>query len=65
MSRAKMLFDREDFDVIPAPTDSEMICASEKAIELGDFFPSADAFLRNSCAVKEWGAQLGYSILRR
>jgi uncharacterized SAM-binding protein YcdF (DUF218 family) len=65
MSRAKMLFDRAGFDVVPAPTDFEMTCASEKAIEFGDFFPSADAFLRNSYAVKEWVAQLGYSILRR
>lgn len=65
MSRAKMLFDRAGFDVIPAPTDFEMTCASEKAIELGDFFPSADALLRNSAAVKEWMGILGYSILRR
>lgn len=65
MSRAKVLFERAGLDVIAAPTDFEMSCASEKAIELGDFFPSADAFLRNSYAVKEWVAQLGYSILRR
>ena len=63
MLRAKMLFDHAGFDVIPAPTDFEMSCASEKAIEFGDFFPSADALLRNSYAVKEWVARFGYFVL--
>ena len=65
MSRAKMLFERVGFDIIPAPTDFEMNCATEKAIKFGDFFPSADALLRNSCAVKEWVGRLCYAILRR
>lgn len=64
MSRAKMLFDRAGFDVVPAPTDFEMTCASEKAIEFGDIVPSADALLRNSYAVKEWVARFGYSALK-
>lgn len=64
MSRAKMLFDRAGFDVIPVPTDFEMKCAAENHLRFGDFFPSADALLRNSCAIKEWVAYLGYSILR-
>ena len=65
MSRAKMLFDRVGFDIIPAPTDFEMNCAAEQAIEFGDFFPSADALLRNSAAIKEWVACFGYWALRR
>ena len=65
MSRAKMLFDRAGFDVIPAPTDFEMNCAAEKAIEFSDFIPSADALLHNSYAVKEWVARFGYWVLGR
>ena len=63
MSRAKMLFERVGFDVIPAPADFEMSCAAEKDIEFGDFFPSAEALMRNSYAVKEWVANIGYTIL--
>ena len=63
MSRAKMLFERVGFDVIPAPADFEMSCAAEKNIEFGDFFPSAEALMRNSYAVKEWVANIGYTIL--
>ena len=65
MSRAKMLFDRVGFDIIPAPTDFEMNCAAEKSLEFGDFFPSADALLCNSYAIKEWVASFGYWALRK
>ena len=65
MSRAKMLFERAGFEVVPAPTDFEMSCADEKGLEFGDFFPSADVLARNSYALKEWVARLGYGILRR
>jgi len=65
MSRAKTLFERAGFDIVPAPSDFEMSCAAEERLEFGDFFPSADALLRNSVAVKEWVARLGYAILRR
>ena len=65
MSRAKMLFDRAGFEVIPAPTDFEMNCVAENPIEFGDFVPSADALLRNSYAVTEWVARFGYRVLRR
>lgn len=65
MSRAKMLFDRVGFDVIPAPTDFEMSCGAERDVEFGDFFPSADALLRNSYAIKEWVARFGYWALRK
>ena len=64
MSRAKMLFDRVGFEVIPAPTDFEMNCAAESPIEFGDFMPSADALLRNSYALKEWVASFGYRVIR-
>ena len=65
MSRAKMLFDRVGFDVVPAPTDFEMSYVAEWPVEFGDFMPSADALLRNSSAVKEWVARFGYRLLRR
>ena len=65
MSRAKMLFDRVGFDVVPAPTDFEMSCVAESPVGLVDFIPTADALIRNSCAVKEWVANFGYWVLRR
>lgn len=65
MSRAKMLFERVGFDVVPAPTDFEMCGAEEEPLKIGDFFPSGDALLRNSYAMKEWIARFGYSIFRR
>lgn len=65
MSRAKLLFERVGFDVVPAPTDFEMNCMLEQPVRVGDFFPSADAFMRNSYAVKEWVGNIGYRLLRR
>jgi len=65
MTRAKMLFDRAGFDVVPAPTDFEMSCATEKSFGFADFVPSADALVRNSSAIKEWVAYFGYRALRR
>ena len=54
MPRAKMLFERVGFEVTPAPTDYEMHCAAEAPLTFGDFFPGAEALVRNSYAVKEW-----------
>jgi len=65
MSRAKMLFDRAGFEVVPAPTDFEMSCSAERPLDFGDFIPAADPLLRNSCAVKEWVGRFGYWVLRR
>ena len=65
MPRAKMLFERVGFKVVPVPTDFEMHYVAEYPIEFGDFFPSADALLRNSEAVKEWVARIGYAVFRR
>ena len=65
MSRAKLLFDRAGFDVVPAPTDFEMSCALERPVKFEDFFPSAEALMRNSYAVKEWVGNAGYRLLRR
>lgn len=65
MSRAKMLFERAGFDVVPAPTDFEVNFARERKCEVGDFFPSAEALARNSYVVKEWIALFGYRMLRR
>lgn len=60
MSRAKMLFERAGLEVVEAPCDYEMHYSAEKAIEVGDFFPSADALARNSWAIKEWVARFCY-----
>jgi uncharacterized SAM-binding protein YcdF (DUF218 family) len=65
MSRAKMLFERVGFDVVPVPTDFEMCSFAECELAASDFLPSADALLRNSYAMKEWIARFGYSIFRR
>lgn len=65
MSRAKMLFDRAGFDVIPSPTDFEMNCTAENPVGFGDFVPAAEALLRNSYAVKEWVARFCYWWVRR
>ena len=65
MSRAKLLFERAGFDVVPAPADFEMSCALERPVKFEDFFPSAEALMRNSYAVKEWVGNAGYRLLRR
>jgi len=62
MPRAKMLFERVGLDVVPAPTDYEMTAAAEATLGVGDFFPNADALVRNSYAVKEWVARALYSL---
>lgn len=65
MPRAKMLFGRKGFDVTPVPTDYEMHYGAEAPLEIRDFFPSAEALVRNSAAVKEWVARAGYGVVRR
>lgn len=65
MKRARMLFERAGLEVVEAPCDYEMHHAAEKPIEIGDFFPNADALARNSAAIKEWVARIGYAVLRR
>ena len=64
MNRAKLLFERVGFDVIPAPTDFEMNYVLEQPSRVDDFLPSADAFIRNSYAVKEWVGNVGYCVFR-
>ncbi len=65
MDRAQLLFKRAGLEVIPAPTDFEFNCAAEAPLRPGEFFPTADALARNSWAIKEWVALLGYKLLRR
>lgn len=65
MSRAKLLFERVGFEVVPAPTDFEMSCCLEVPIRISDFFPNSDALSRNSYCVKEWVALMGYYLFRR
>lgn len=65
MPRAKMLFERAGFEIVEGPCDYEMHYATERPIEFGDFFPSADAMAKNGWAVKEWVARAGYRLLRR
>lgn len=65
MPRAKTLFARAGFAVVPVPTDFEMHAIAEEPLRLGDFLPSVDALLRNGYALKEWVARVGYAVLRR
>ena len=65
MSRSKLLFERVGFEVIPAPTDFEMSYILESPMKTGDFFPSVESLVRNTYALKEWVARLGYGMLRR
>lgn len=64
MPRAKMLFERRGFEVIACPADFEMHSLAEKDLCFSDFFPNADAFVRNSYALKEWVALVGYTLFR-
>lgn len=65
MPRAKMLFERAGLEVVEAPCDYEMHYVAEEPIEIKDFFPNAEALMRNSYAIKEWVARIGYAALRR
>lgn len=65
MPRSVMLFERAGFDVVPKPTDYEMHYAAEAELRPCDFFPSADAAMRNSYALKEWVARFGYLFFRK
>lgn len=65
MNRAKLLFERVGFDVIPAPADFEMSYGLEFPIGVADFFPSCDALSRNSYCIKEWVGNVGYRLLKR
>lgn len=64
MPRAKLLFERRGFEVIACPADFEMHYVAERDVEFHDFLPGADAFLRNSYALKEWVALAGYKLFR-
>ena len=66
MKRAKMMFEKyaPGLEVIAAPTDYEMHGATEGPIDFGDFLPNAEALARNSYALKEWVARIGYALLR-
>lgn len=64
MPRAKMLFERAGLEVVEATCDYEMHYAAEEPLKFRDFFPSADALHRNSDAMKEWVARIGYAVLR-
>lgn len=66
MKRAKMMFEKyaPGLEVIAAPADYEMHGATEGPIDFGDFLPNAEALARNSYALKEWIARIGYALLR-
>ena len=62
MNRAAALFEHVGFEVIPAPTDFEMSYILEYGFGISDLFPSVDALMRNTYAVKEWVARFCYWI---
>lgn len=67
MPRARSLFERVGFEVVPVPCDYEMHHMAEYPLTLWDFIPSADcsALCRNSAALKEWVGRFGYWVLRK
>lgn len=65
LPRARRLFERQGLSVIPVPTDYEMGSLVVRPVEFSDFVPNADALLRNSYALKEWVARVGYWVLGR
>jgi len=65
MKRARMLFKRHGFEVVPIPTDFEMSYVAESDVAIKEFFPSVDGVMRNTAAMKEWIALAFYGILRR
>ena len=65
MSRAKLLFERIGFDVVPAPTDFEMCYVLEGQVKVSDFFPSPEVLARNAYAIKEIVGAIGYRFIRR
>lgn len=64
MPRAKKLFERAGLEVVARCCDYEMHYVAEKEVEFGDFFPNADSLSRNSYALKEWVARIGYAIFK-
>lgn len=64
MPRSRLLFERRGFEVIECPADFEMHYAAEKEFSLREILPDAEAFLRNSNALKEWVALVGYKLFR-
>ncbi len=65
MPRARMMFERRGFEVIPCPTDFEASYAWERDVEIGDLFPNAESLWRNAYFIKEWVGLLGYKVLGR
>lgn len=65
MPRARMMFERRGFDVVPCPTDFEAHCIWERKIEIGDFIPNADSLNRNSYLFKEIIGLFGYWVTGR
>lgn len=63
MKRARMLFERRGFEVVPILSDFEMLYVAESGLSIKEFFPSADGVLRNTAAMKEWIALAFYGIL--
>lgn len=62
MRRAKMLFDRQDLEVIPFPADFRQM--SGRSLELLDFVPQAGGVNNTEAALKEFYGLLYYSIRR-
>lgn len=65
MNRALLVFRRAGVDAVPSATDYEMSGWYGEGLAFTDLLPNADAIARNSYAIKEWVAYLGYRWLRR
>ena len=64
MNRAKFLFEKAGFDVVPCPGDFEMSYISERPFSVKDFIPDAMVLAQNSAAVREWVGIWAYRMLK-
>lgn len=66
MRRSLLMYQKyaKDMDIIPAPADFENTVARGTHLENNDWFPAAEALVRNSYIVKEIIGYWGYRLLR-
>ena len=67
MRRSLLMFSRyaPNLDVIPAPTDYEMVAYLRPGISIWNFLPGAEPLFRNSYLWKEIVGYWGYRWFRR
>lgn len=67
MRRSVLMFQKyaPELEVIPAPSDFEVLATCSEDLCPADFLPSAGALARNGIHIKEFVGYWGYKLLRR